>query len=560
MQLPIGYDNFGKILEKKLYFVDKSLLIQEIIDNKEAEVIVITRPRRFGKTLNLSMLQYFFSAEAYGCKTQGLFDGLKIAALGEEYMQHQGGYPVIFITLKDVRNHSFTHARKQLGHLLAELYGEYPYLLHSPHLEAAEKQFFKTVVEITDDSSVLEKALRYLIHYLFKHHGVKVWLFIDEYDTPLQSAFLHGYYEEMIDLIRGLFGAALKTNPYLEKAVITGILRIAKESLFSGLNNVKVYTLLQSKYGQYFGFTEPEITDLLTKANLAEQADSIRHWYNGYLAGDTVIYNPWSIANCMNDNGLLRPYWVNTSSNDLIKHLLARGDESLKENLALLIAGQPIEALIDENISFGDLEKDNNALWSLLLSSGYLKAIQCEPFKARMQCRLMPPNYEVKILYEGIMQGWFSEALGHNKYQSFLKSLTRGDVEEFTLRLQDCLQNTLSLFDVTGHQPEKFYHGFVLGMTVSLELTHEVQSNKESGFGRYDVMLIPKDPSQLGIVMEFKTVSDEKVVLSQAAEQALQQVIDRGYAQTLRSKGIERILQLGLAFHHKTVAVTFSNV
>lgn len=382
-------------------------------------------------------------------------------------------------------------------------------------------------------------------------------MLIDEYDTPIHSAFSQDYYSEMIDLMRGLFGAALKTNPYLEKAVITGILCIAKESLFSGLNNVKVYTLLDNKYSEYFGFTEAEMSALLNQANLQQQADAIRHWYNGYLVGNTVIYNPWSIARCLDENGKLRPYWIHTSGNDLIRELLARGDNALKEGLANLLEGKPIEVMITEYAVFGDLENDNNAFWSLLFFSGYLKAIKSESVRSHIRCWLIPPNYEVKILFEDIIQGWFSNFLGDSRYQYFLKSLTQGNVEEFTLYLQDCLQNVISIFDASGgHYPERFYHGFVLGLVVSLEATHEVQSNRESGYGRYDVMLIPKD-SQLGIVMEFKTTTHAQN-LSQAAEQALQQIIEKNYAQQLRSKGIQKILHLGLAFHHKEVAIVSS--
>lgn len=555
LRLPIGYDNFGKIREKKLDFVDKTLFIQGILDETETEVILITRPRRFGKTLNLSMLQYFFAAEAYGCKTQGLFDDLKIAALGETYMQHQGKYPVIFLSLKDVQDHRYETAYAGLTHLLEQVYSEHYYLLESTQLSEKEKTNFKVILERQGHEGEIKSALRDLSRYLFKHHGVKPWLLIDEYDTPIQSAFLHGYYEDMIELMRGLFSTALKTNPYLEKAVITGILRIAKESLFSGLNNLKVYTVLQQQYSEYFGFTETEVSDLLQRADLAEQASDIKHWYNGYLMGNTVIYNPWSIVNCIYEKGLLRPYWVNTSGNALIKSLLASSDIAIKEDLRRLITKQPLQVLIDENMVFADLGRNRDALWSLLLASGYLKAISSTPEKVFMHCALIPPNYEVQLLYEDIIERWFIDPLGNNFYQSLLKSLVCGDVEEFTLRLQDCLLQVCSVFDVTGHHPEKFYHGFVLGLMVSLSATHVVQSNQESGYGRYDVMLIPKDRTQLGIMMEFKTVRDNKMDLQQAAEQALQQIIDRRYAETLKNQGILRVLQLGLAFHDRDVQV-----
>jgi len=462
MQLPIGYDNFSKIVEKNLNFVDKTLFIQEILDDKAIEVLVFTRPRRFGKTLNLSMLQYFFAAHAYGRTTRGLFDGLKIAAL-DSYMQHQGKYPVIFLTLKEVRDHGFSTALEKLGELMRRTYREHSYVLEGNVLSSEEKVLYHAILAKQANQTDLEASLYNLTEYLSRYTGQKTWVLIDEYDTPIQSAFLHGYFQEMVSLLRGLFGAVLKTNPYLEKAVITGILRIAKENLFSGLNNVKVYTLLDSKYGEYFGFTEEEMKALLIRANLTEQADAIRHWYNGYLAGNVVIYNPWSIANCMNDNGALCPYWVNTSSNDLVKHLLARGDVALKKNLALLLADKPIEALIDENMVFGDVEKDNNALWNLLLFSGYLKAVTCESFRSRMQCSLTPPNYEVKILYESIMQGWFLETLGYDNYKNFLESLTQGDVTTFTSPLARLPTRYLQYFRCNGASSRKILSRVCVG-------------------------------------------------------------------------------------------------
>ena len=418
-----------------------------------------------------------------------------------------------------------------------------------------EKMLYHKILAKQSTLSELQNSLRNLTEYLFRHTGKKPWLLIDEYDSPIQAAFLNGYYDEMVDLIRGLFSAALKTNPYLEKSVITGILRIAKESLFSGLNNVTVYTLLHSKYSEYFGFTEAEVDDILQHSDLKIQAPGIRAWYNGYLMGETVIYNPWSLANCIQENGLLRPYWVNTSDNLLVKHLLAQGDIAIKEQLESLLRQKPIEASIDENVGFGDIDHDQNAMWGLLLFSGYLKAVEKIPVKSGIECKLLPPNLEVEFLYENMIQGWFSESLGQNNYANFLKSLLRGDVEEFTLRLQDCLRQAMSVFDGSGKHPEKFYHGLALGMMVTLTKTYVVQSNRESGFGRYDVMLIPRDTTQLGIVIEFKSMRDAKTDLITAARQALQQIIDRRYSEVLKNHGISRILELGLAFYGKNVEV-----
>ncbi len=325
MHLPVNSDDFREIIEKKFDFVDKTLWIQEILDEISVTVMAITRPRRFGKTLNLSMLHYFLAAEVDGRKTQGLFDGLKIAALGEKYMQHQGKYPVIFITFKEVRDHDFSIAYSNLINLLHRVYRQHNYLTDSPRLSPAEKEKFKIILERKGSRGDVNSALLDLSYYLYQHHGAKVWLLIDEYDTPIQSAFLNNYYDEVTSLMRSLLGAALKTNPYLERAVITGILRIAKESLFSGLNNIEVYTLLHSNYGEYFGFTESEVNALLNQAGLDKEAVAIRDWYNGYKCGNTIIYNPWSIVHCIKRQGELQPYWVNTSGNDLIKHSLAVG-------------------------------------------------------------------------------------------------------------------------------------------------------------------------------------------------------------------------------------------
>ena len=306
LRMPIGIDIFGEIIEKKMDFVDKSLFVKSVLDDT-AKIIIITRPRRFGKTLNLSMLQHFFAQEAYGLKTQGLFNGLKIAK-DTEVMQHQGKYPVIFISLKDLKDHSFEHSLSKLKLLVAEAYAEHSYLLTSDKLQDFDKEAIHTLLRGNSDQALLENSLRNLTLYLTQHHGIKPWLLIDEYDSPIQSAFLHGYYPQMINLMRNFLSAALKTNPYLEKSVLTGILRVSKESLFSGLNNVEVHTLLSNQYSDYFGFTEQEIQTLLSRAGLEQQSTDIRDWYNGYQAGKTIIYNPWSIMNCLVERGKLSGY------------------------------------------------------------------------------------------------------------------------------------------------------------------------------------------------------------------------------------------------------------
>lgn len=370
LQLPIGYDDFSEILDHKLDFIDKSLFIKDILDNETTKAIVLTRPRRFGKTFNLSLLHHFLAPTAYSKSTQSLFDQLNIAHCGNGYMQHQGKYPVISITFKDIKDTTFETALKSLCVIFQMLYTEHSYLLTSPQLQTHEKLAYQKFLEsdLTDiDEARLKFALKQLIQWLYQHHGIKPWLLIDEYDTPIYAAHLNKYYNEMIDFMRGLFGSALKNNPYLYKAVITGILRIAKERLFSGVNNLEVYSVLRDEYSQYFGFTEKEVDGILTKSNLVEKTAEIKAWYNGYQFGNTTIYNPWSIVNCLKQKGKTQPYWINTSSNDLIKDLLKQAPLQFKTEFEALMQGNTTEQLIDENIVFSDLERNPAAVWSLLL-------------------------------------------------------------------------------------------------------------------------------------------------------------------------------------------------
>jgi Predicted AAA-ATPase/PD-(D/E)XK nuclease superfamily len=555
LRLPVGNENFGSIRENKLDLVDKTLLIKELLDNPTPEIVLITRPRRFGKTLNLSMLEHFFSPQAYGMRTAGLFDDLKISQCGEQYMRHQGQYPVIFITLKDIKDSRYEKAYAKLSVLIANVYQEHQYLLSSDKLTEIQKENFLNILRRTETEEIIINSLKDLCIYLYQHFGKKTWLLIDEYDTPLQAAYSHDYLVEMLELMRGFFGMTLKTNPYLNRAVLTGILKISKENLFSDLNNIGVYSLLNSRFGQYFGFTEDEMEEILQKSGLQNQTQQIRDWYNGYQVGDIIVYNPWSIAKCLENKGNIQPYWVYTSSNDLIKKLMAQSEESVKDDFQTILAEKPIEAVINPNIVFDDLGKDRDSLYTLLLFSGYLKATKCHQQDLYFHCTLTPPNREVFILYRSVILSWFEEPMTRKGYQAFLQSLVTGKIEEFTARLQDYLLESMSFFNSKGTHPENFYHGFVLGLMVSLKETHEVRSNRESGYGVYDIMLIPKDKNQLALILEFKSVRDAKKNLQQAAEEALQQIKNRHYAAELKSRGFEKILSLDLAFHGKQVAV-----
>lgn len=558
MSLILGLDDFGEAVQSRLNFIDKSLFIKEIFDRRSTHVPVIIRPRRFGKTFNLSMLHHFLAAEVNGLKTANLFSNLKISEAGDDYMREQGQYPVISITFKSLKDKNFVDAYEQLCFLIAEIYREHRYLLNSDKLSEEDKKDFSDILKREVSSkSLLENSLKALTRLLYLHYGVKPWLLMDEYDTPIQSAWLYGYYDPMIELMRGLFGNALKGNPNIHRAVITGILRIAKENLFSGVNNLDVYSILAPEYGEHFGFTEGEVDLALKQAELTHLTAEIKSWYNGYHVGDYRMYNPWSIVNCVNKAGAIVPYWVNTSDNLLIRQTLARAEASVKEKLELILEGQPITALINENTVFSDLDGDGEAVWGLLLFAGYLTVIRSKQQGIKSECVLIPPNREVASLYPDIIASWFSGKMGEQQYHWLFKSLTEGDMDVFLEILQKFLRESLSYFDMSGAQPEKFYHGLVLGLMVGLSKTYRVQSNKESGFGRYDILLIPKDLQKLGLIIEFKVAKMDKT-LQETAEAALAQINACQYETELQQQGVQRILKIGLGFRGKEVALASS--
>jgi hypothetical protein len=555
MQLPIGYDDFGKVIEKNLNYVDKSDFAVDVLEDTTTESIVITRPRRFGKTSNLSLLHYFLSPEVRGKSTQGMFDHLKIAQHGDKYMQHQGKYPVIFITFKDVKESTFKQAYESLRSIIRELYTAHRYLLSSDALYKEDKVIYESILQGNADVTTVKFSLKQLMQYLYQYHGVKPWLLIDEYDTPIQSAYSKGYYDEMIEFMRGMFGAALKNNPYLNRAVITGILRIAKESLFSGINNLKVYSILHSRYSEHFGFTEAEMDYVLRQSNLVEKSAQIKAWYNGYQMGGTTIYNPWSIANCVQEKGNLKPYWINTSSNELIKDLLKQAPLSFKTCFEDLMSGQEITRLVDENMVFADLNKHPDAIWSLLLMSGYLTPVSCEEQWLGVHCQLRVPNQEVNNLYRQIIGMWLSDGYGLDWYHQFMQSLILGNIAEFESHLVKVIEQVVGIHDL-AKEPEAFFHGLLLGFIAGLQDSHEIKSNRESGLGRYDIMLIPKDPTKFGIIIELEAKGlKEKCSLASLAQAALKQIDEKHYAAEFEQRQIPNIIEIGIGFYGKKFAL-----
>ncbi|BCZ47269.1 hypothetical protein psyc5s11_33360 [Clostridium gelidum] len=558
-RIQIGISDFKDLIEGSNYFVDKSLLIKEFIENG-AKIILTPRPRRFGKTLNLSMLRYFFDIRQKE-ETKDLFKGLKIEN-ERNIMKLQGEYPVIFITFKNEKYTSYEDFKDGITFLMSRLYTDHDYLLESDNLSSIDKKECINIMERKVSIASLCNGISTLMGYMNKHYGRKVMLFIDEYDVPIQEGYLHGYYDDMIAVIRNLLTSALKDNQYVEKSFLTGILRVAKESIFSGLNNLEVNTILKYNFNDKFGFTENEVQELVNYYNAAENIESIKHWYNGYVFGGQVIYNPWSLLNYLKNirEGFM-PYWINSSSNDLIKRLLIKGDKEIKLELQELICGNSINKVIDDTIVMSEVEDSNQNIWSFLTMNGYLKAVNTELIKGRLHCELKIPNEEVHIFYENLIEKWFQDTMTNQKYELMLTMLTTGEIEIFSGIFEQFVINNLSYFDVSGTEPERVYHAFVLGMLISLSEKYEVKSNKESGYGRYDVMLIPKDTSKIGIIMEFKKIDDFlKTTIEEATIAALKQMEDMKYSMELESRGIKHIIKLAIVFKGKEIKITQGNV
>lgn len=549
--LPIGVSDFKEIIEDGYAYIDKTLLIEELIE-KKAKVTLIPRLRRFGKTLNLSMLRYFF--EKAKQDTSHLFKGLKIWK-NEKLRALQGQFPVIFISLKDVKHASWEETFDSLKGLIAAEFERHSYLLEGETLTIREKEDYHKIARKEGGKILFEKSLQLLTEWLHRFYNRRTILLIDEYDTPVHAAFIGKYYDSLIGFLRNWLSAGLKDNTFLEQGVLTGILRVAKESIFSGLNNISTFTILSETFSDKFGLLESEVKELLADYGLSEKLGKIRNWYNGYQIGiSTGIYNPWSVLNCIANKGALAPYWVNTSDNALIKQLITQGTNHLKADIEQLMEGGIIEKTIEEGVVFSDLERKSNVVWALLLFSGYL-TIDAAPVYGT-PCRLRIPNVEVGELYKSMILEWFEITINETKYGELLNSLTQGNIDIFSRIFREFLTSSVSLFDVGANEPEKIYHALVLGMLVGLKNSYEVKSNRESGYGRYDVMLIPKDSSALGIVMEFKKVDRfEKITLEKAATSALKQIEEKNYAQELVDQGVNRILYLGFAFKAKKVLI-----
>lgn len=546
-RLPIGISDFKILREGDFAYVDKSLLIQEILE-KGSTVSLIPRMRRFGKTLNLSMLRYFFEKNEED--TSHLFQGLKIWQ-DEKARSFQGKFPVIFLTLKDIKQATWEESQLALRRLIADEFERHQKLLEDEILTEREKELFRRILTDDEDLTLYEQSLFYLSGWLERAYSERVILLIDEYDTPAHAAYVGGYYDQMISFLRNWLSGGLKDNRSLEKGVLTGILRLAKESIFSGLNNISTYSLLNESFKDKFGLLEREVLTLLKDYGLEEKGQEVRRWYNGYRVGSQAgIYNPWSVLKWIEEGGVFTPYWVNTSDNALMKHLITQGSGALKGDVEKLLNQEAVEKNLEEGIVLTALQETPSALWSLLLFSGYLTLKG--NYHYGHPTSLGIPNLEVRELYKAIIQEWFFKTLHEENYRLLLQSLVKGDTDTFLQIFQDFLLSSVSVFDVAAEEPEKIYHAFVLGMLVGLQGRYEVKSNRESGYGRYDVMLIPKNSDELGIVLEFKKARAQES-LEQAATQALSQIEEMQYQRELVQRGIQRTLWLALAFKGKRV-------
>lgn len=558
----VGKQDFQSLREKGYFYIDKTDFVREWWEAGD-EVTLITRPRRFGKTLNMSMLECFFSIK-YEYRSD-LFEGLSIWK-EEKYKKLQGTYPVIFLSFASVKARNFADAKMQIKMQLADLYEAHRFLLCGNLLSNSEKEYFQRITDNPEDV-LAANAINRLCLFLNRYYNKKTIVLLDEYDTPMQEAYLGGYWDDFTNFIRSMFNATFKTNLYMERAILTGITQVSKESIFSDLNNLKVITTTSHQYATSFGFTEDEVFSSLELFGLSEQKQEVKEWYDGFTFGKyTDIYNPWSITNFL-DEGKLKTYWASTSSNGLINKLLQSSSSEIKKKMELLVKGEIIQIVIDEQIIFNQLDEDEDTIWSLMLASGYLK-VDTVQYHDTYGEKLDEPIYslsitnkEVRSMFVKMFKGWFKTTFSN--YNGFVGALLKGNIKEMNAYMNEVALATFSSFDTGKHpskklQPERFYHGFVLGLLVELRGKYEVLSNGESGYGRYDVMLCPLKEDELAFVLEFKVHdADEEKTLQDTVTAALLQIEEMQYDTKLLERGVklENIRHYGFAFEGKRVLI-----
>ena len=556
--LPIGVDNFEKMIREDYFYIDKTLLIRELLDLK-GEVNLFTRPRRFGKTLNMSMLRYFFEDTGDAEKNAGnreLFRGLKIMEAGDAYVQQMGMYPVINLTLKSAKQPTFESAFRKIKDEIADEYKRHRYVLESNEIDGDSKALFQKIADRKGEYDDYSGALKFLSRCLYQATGKKTVVLIDEYDVPLENAYFRGFYGEMVDFIRALFESGLKTNEYLQFAVITGCLRISRESIFTGLNHLNIISVLDKRYSEHFGFTEAEVREMMIYYEVENCFPMMKEWYDGYTFGNTEVYNPWSVINYMyalaaDSKAFPRPYWINTSSNDIIKDMITGADRETKMQIEMLLSGGTIDIPVHEEVTYEDMRGRGENLWNFLYFTGYLTK-KSEYFKEStvyLQARI--PNTEVKTIYQNTILGWFKQKIAKQDFRDLYRAMEEGDAEKMGEILNGQLFSTISFYD----SAENFYHGFLTGI-LSQSQDYIVKSNRESGNGRGDICV--KSPSLRGrsFILELK-VSEDIDALEADAEKALQQIYDKKYMDELRVEGYKKIDCYGISFYRKDCEVRF---
>ena len=549
-EIAIGIQDFTKIRENHIFYIDKTEFIREWWNSRD-DVTLITRPRRFGKTLNMSMLECFFSNKYEG--RADLFEGLDIWE-DEEFRKLQGTYPVIFLSFAGVKFTDYRDTRVALNGMIADLYNQYEWMLKEQKFTDADREAFKEVSKKMDDPTAA-LSLNRLCEWLYRYYGKKCIVLLDEYDTPMQEAYINGFWDDLVAYTRALFNNTFKTNPSLERAVMTGITRVSKESIFSDLNNLTVVTTTSNRYATAFGFTETEVFAAMDEQGIPEsEKEKVKFWYDGFTFGKVKdIYNPWSVTLYL-DERKYDTHWANTSGNGLVGKLIREGDKGIKTEFEKLLNGESIDAKIDEQIIFSQLTGNRNAIWSLLLASGYLKVVNAVFSSAgKPTYQLALTNYEVKCMFETMIEGWFAQT---EDFGEFISAMFKGDVKSIKHYMNKVALNTFSYFDAGNkpseqREPERFYHGFVLGLMVDRSEDYMVKSNRESGLGRYDVVMEPKDTKKVAVIMEFKVFDPEdEAELAETVANALKQIEEKKYDADLLQRGIpaENILKYGFAF------------
>jgi len=560
--LPVGVENFEDLVKSEYYYVDKTMFIKEMLDLK-GKVNLFTRPRRFGKTLNLSMLRYFFEDTGDKVKNEQnkeLFRGMKITNAGEKYTEQMGVYPVINLTLKSAKQEDFENAYYTMQVEIASEFDRHRSVIETGREKLTQKEY-EQYIRIADeeaDEKQVRGSLKLFSRCMYKITGKNTVILIDEYDVPLENAYFRGFYEKMVIFIRSLFESALKTNDYLQFAVITGCLRISKESIFTGLNHLKIISILDQQYSEHFGFTESEVLQMMQYYGVESRFSTMKEWYNGYIFGDTRIYNPWSVINYMSDlNTKLtvfpRSYWINTSSNDIIKDLIVRADRETKSQIETLLRGDTLDIQVHEEVTYGDMYSNNENLWNFLYFTGYLTK-EKEYFKESIIfLKVLIPNIEVKTIYQSTILNWMKGNIKKENFHDLYQAIEDGNEDKMRDILNSQLFQTISFFD----SAENFYHGFLTGILSQSE-NYLVKSNRESGDGRSDITV--KSPSLRGrsFVLELK-VSDSVDNLEVDAERALQQIYDRNYMEELKTEGYRKIDCYGISFYRKDCEVRFGN-